>query len=143
MNTKEVAKNYASFFECICEQTPFEDYQSLFDEKVYFEDPFQRVTGVTKVYKVFQHMYATLHAPHFIVNEIVCEDDKAYLRWDFSYQRSPQHNVEKFTGVSRIQFLQTGKVLSHVDYWDAGANVYEKVPLLGFLMRLIKKRITA
>jgi len=141
MNIKSVAKNYANFFESICEETPLEDYQDIFDEKVYFEDPFQKVSGVTKVYAVFQHMYDTLHEPKFIVDEIICEEDKAYLRWSFSFHRSPKHDLEKFTGVSRVQFLQTGKVLSHVDYWDAGANVYEKIPLLGALIRMIKKRI--
>jgi hypothetical protein len=143
MTIKSVAKEYANFFESISEQTPLSKYKNIFDEKVYFEDPFQKVTGVTKVYEVFQHMYATLHAPRFIVDEIICEDDKAYLRWSFSYQRSSEHDIEKFTGVSRVVFLQTGKVLSHIDYWDAGANVYEKIPLLGSLIRFIKKRIAA
>jgi len=143
MNTKTVAKNYASFFESISEQTPLEDYRNIFDEKVYFEDPFQKVTGVIKVYEIFQHMYATLYMPHFIVDDIVCDDDKAYLRWTFSYQRSPKHSIEKFTGVSRVQFLQTGKVLSHIDYWDAGKNIYEKIPILGYIIRLIKQKIAA
>ena len=143
MNMESTVKAYAYFFESISEETPLEAYRELFDEKVYFEDPFQKVTGVRKLYGIFQHMFKTLHNPHFRVDEIICDKRCAYLRWTFSYQRSSKHAVEKFTGVSRVQFLESGKVLSHVDYWDAAGNIYEKVPLLGSVLRLIKQRIKA
>jgi hypothetical protein len=143
MKIESTVRTYASFFESISQDTPFEAYAELFDEKVYFEDPFQKVIGLQKVYDIFQHMFETLHDPRFVVDEIVCDNRCAYLRWTFSYQQNPKHKIEKFTGVSRVQFLETGKVLSHVDYWDAAENIYEKVPLLGSVLRLIKKRIRA
>ncbi len=143
MKIKSTAKVYADFFETVTEETPIEAYRELFDESVYFEDPFQKVTGLRKVYGIFQHMFKTLHHPRFIVDEIVCDNRCAYLRWTFSYQRSSKDTIEKFTGVSRVQFLETGKVLSHIDYWDAAENIYEKVPLLGSVLRLIKQRIRA
>lgn len=143
MNIRSSATAYAEFFESISKNTPIEEYSKVFDEMITFEDPFQKVSGITKVYAVFEHMYDTLYEPKFSVNEIVCEKECAYLRWDFSYQRSSKHKVETFTGVSRVQFLKSTKVISHVDYWDAAENIYEKVPFFGSLIRLIKKRITA
>jgi len=143
MNTEHIARNYADFFESITQDTPIKTYGEVFDEKVYFEDPFQKVIGLEEVYAIFQHMFETLHDPRFIVDEIVCGNGVTYLRWTFSYHRSSKHEVEKFTGVSRVQFLETGKVLSHIDYWDAAENIYEKVPILGSLLRLIKQRIKA
>ncbi|MFC2074169.1 nuclear transport factor 2 family protein [Campylobacterota bacterium] len=143
MKMETITKNYAAFFESITQETPIESYAEIFDEKIYFEDPFQKVIGLTKVYEVFQHMFDTLYHPRFIIEEIICNQQCAYLRWTFSYQRSSKHKVEKFTGVSRVQFLQTGKVISHIDYWDAAEHIYEKVPLLGALLRMIKKRIRA
>lgn len=143
MKTQTSAKAYADFFESITPRTSLEEYSKVFDKKVYFEDPFQKITGVEKVYDVFEHMYATLHNPKFDVHEIICDKECAYLRWDFSYQRSSKHDIEKFTGVSRVQFLESGKVISHIDYWDAAENIYEKIPLLGAILRQIKKRITA
>lgn len=141
MNIRSSAQAYADFFESITANTPLEEYAKVFDEKITFEDPFQKVAGIEKVYAVFEHMYDTLYKPSFSVNEIVCENDCVYLRWDFSYQRSPKHKVESFTGVSRVQFGQDAKVISHIDYWDAAENIYEKIPLLGSLIRVIKRRI--
>ncbi len=143
MKIEQTARAYADFFESISKETSMESYAKLFDVNVCFEDPFQKVIGIEKVYHVFEHMFTTLYDPRFIVNEIVCDKQCAYLRWTFSYQRSPKLNIEKFTGVSRVQFLETGKVLSHVDYWDAAENIYEKVPLLGSVLRLIKRKVRA
>ena len=143
MKIEQTARAYADFFENISKETSIESYADLFDLNVCFEDPFQKVIGIEEIYNIFQHMFETLYNPHFIVNEIVCDKQCAYLRWTFSYQRSSKQKIEKFTGVSRVQFLETGKVLSHVDYWDAAENIYEKIPLLGHIMRLIKQRIKA
>jgi len=142
MTVQSSSKAYAEFFESISQETSIESYNKIFNENVYFEDPFQKVNGIENIYAIFQHMYATLYNPHFKVTEIVCEKNCAYLRWDFSYRRSRKYSEEKFTGVSRVFFLDTGKVISHVDYWDAAENIYEKVPLLGSILRLIKRRIS-
>lgn len=141
MKTQTSAQAYADFFESINPSTSLEEYSKVFDKNVYFQDPFQKINGVEKVYDVFEHMYATLYDPKFDVKEIISEKECAYLRWDFSYQRSSRHDIEKFTGVSRVQFLESGKVISHIDYWDAAENIYEKIPLLGSILRQIKKRI--
>ena len=47
----------------------------------------------------------------------------------------------RFEGVSRMQINEEGKVISHIDYWDAAENVYEKIPLLGAVLRFIKRKI--
>jgi hypothetical protein len=34
-------------------------------------------------------------------------------------------------------------VADHRDYWDAAEELYEKLPVLGALMRLLKRRLRA
>ncbi|WP_413888997.1 hypothetical protein [Candidatus Aalborgicola defluviihabitans] len=36
-----------------------------------------------------------------------------------------------------------GRILDHRDYWDAAEELYEKLPLLGGLMRWLKRRANA
>jgi len=139
MNT--IAKQYADFFEALNVQDSKKKYETFFDENSHFEDPFQKVQGLDAIYKVFEHMYTTLHNPRFIIEEIVSNDAVAYLRWNFIFKLSKNAEEESFIGVSRVEFTSEGKVLRHVDYWDAAQNVYEKVPLLGFVLRIIKRRL--
>jgi hypothetical protein len=137
------AQEYASFFENLKSQDEQKKYALFFDENSHFEDPFQKVQGLSAIYKVFENMYKTLHMPSFTVEEIVCEGRVAYLRWSFVYKLSPNAEEQSFVDVSRVEFGENGKVLWHVDYWDAAQNVYEKIPLLGAVLRFIKRKIHA
>jgi hypothetical protein len=40
-------------------------------------------------------------------------------------------------------FAADGRIARHRDYWDVAEELYEKVPLLGGLMRLVKRRLRA
>ena len=137
------AIQYGDFFENLSKEDTEESYRIFFDENSSFEDPFQKVKGLDAIYKVFEHMYTTLEDPKFTVNEIVENESIAYLKWHFYFKLSKNEEEQSFVGVSRVEFDRLGKVISHVDYWDAASNVYEKIPLLGSLLRMIKRKLHA
>jgi len=137
------AIQYGDFFENLSKEDTEESYRIFFDENSSFEDPFQKVKGLDAIYKVFEHMYATLEDPKFRVDEIIENDSTAYLKWHFYFKLSKNEEEQSFVGVSRVEFDTLGKVISHVDYWDAASNVYEKIPLLGSLLRMIKRKLHA
>jgi hypothetical protein len=43
--------------------------------------------------------------------------------------------------MSYLQFDKAGKVRYHRDYFDLGAMLYEHLPLLGSLVKTIKRRL--
>ena len=43
-------------------------------------------------------------------------------------------------GVSHLVLAPDGRIAEHRDYWDAAEELYEKLPLLGGLMRWLKRR---
>jgi len=45
--------------------------------------------------------------------------------------------------MSELTFDSDGKVARHVDHWDAGKEFYEKLPLLGGVLRAIRRRVAA
>ena len=44
-------------------------------------------------------------------------------------------------GVSHLKFRDDGKVFQHHDYFDMGEFIYERVHLLGGVIRMIKSRL--
>jgi hypothetical protein len=36
-----------------------------------------------------------------------------------------------------------GLITDHMDYWDVAAGLYEKLPLLGGLLKMLRKRMAA
>jgi hypothetical protein len=43
-------------------------------------------------------------------------------------------------GSSHLRFNVAHQVMYHRDYWDAAEELYEKIPVLGSLMRFIKRQ---
>lgn len=41
---------------------------------------------------------------------------------------------------SHLHWDAEGRTVMHRDYWDAAEELYEKLPLLGGLMRWLKRR---
>jgi hypothetical protein len=137
------SKQYVEFFENLNRKSQRGDYTKFFDENSYFEDPFQKVKGIDKIYFIFEDMYAKLYNPRFVIQECISNKDISYIKWKFIYSNDKQSKENSFIGISRVEFSKNGKVLKHVDFWDAGANVYEKIPVLGSIIRFIKSKIHA
>lgn len=136
-------KNYTQFFETIKQSTPLEEYKKIFHPQAKFKDPFNEVIGVEKIYAIFQDMYKKLDDPKFTVKEAIGENNVVYLQWEFSFYFKKEDTKNSFTGVSRVEFNDNEEAISHIDYWDSGENVYEKIPFLSFFIKLIKKKINA
>ncbi|MFY8016477.1 MAG: nuclear transport factor 2 family protein [Inhella sp.] len=112
-----------------------------YDKHAYFRDPFNEVRGLPQVQRIFTHMFATLEAPRFIVRDAFAEGDQAFLTWDFQFvSRGKPMQIH---GSSHLKFAPDGKVKYHRDYWDAAEELWERVPLLGSLLRFLKKRLRA
>lgn len=137
------ARIYARFFENIDKTTPIEEYEKIFEKEVRFKDPFHDIKGLEKLYKIFEDMYIKLDNPSFKVTEIIEQNNIAYLKWDFHFSFKNDKKTESFEGVSRVEFNEENKVISHIDYWDSSSNLYEKIPILSFFMRFIKSKINS
>jgi steroid delta-isomerase len=107
-----------------------------------FRDPFNDVRGLPALAAIFDHMFERLDAPRFIVRERVVDAPRLLLTWDFEFRFRgwrPQL-MQHIHGSSLITFDGAGLVAVHRDYWDAAEELYEKLPLLGTLLRLLKQQ---
>jgi steroid delta-isomerase len=112
----------------------------LYAEHARFKDPFNDVTGIAAIRAVFEPMFRRLDAPRFEVREIVAEGDRAWLTWDFHFRFKGSRTPQRVHGASLLHFDAQGRVILHRDYWDAAEELYEKLPLIGALMRWLKRR---
>lgn len=132
----------STFFETLKPETPLEAYATIYANDATFKDPFNEVFGIEGVYKIFEHMYATLDYPRFIIKEYLQKENIVYVQWDFIFHFKNEKEERSFEGMSRLELNVEGKVVRHTDYWDAAEHVYEKLPLLGAILRFIKRKIS-
>ncbi len=128
-----------TFFESIAPDTVGQ-LSSVYTEDVYFKDPFNEVRGLPEVARIFAHMFEQVDAPRFVVTGSVLQGDQAFLTWDFLFRMKRFSSDEQCVrGATHLKFAADGRANFHRDYWDAAEELYEKLPVLGSLMRGLKQ----
>ena len=107
-----------------------------------FKDPFNEVQGVPPIQGIFGHMFAALHEPRFVVTARVVQGRQCFLTWDFlfRFKNFQKGTTQTVRGASHLVLDAQGLITLHRDYWDAAEELYEKLPVVGGLMRWLKKR---
>jgi steroid Delta-isomerase len=109
----------------------------------YFKDPFNEVRGVDAVRRVFAHMFEQVDDPRFAVTAHWQGADGVIVAWDFTFGVRGTSARRLVRGVSHLRLAADGRIDYHRDYWDPAEGVYETIPVLGALMRLLKRKLAA
>ena len=135
------AQRVIEFFETLS-PARLERIGQIYRADASFKDPFNAVTGVDAIARVFRHMFETTEDPRFTVLDAIGDGGQCFLTWNFHF-RSTGWGRRNWVihGASRIEFDADGRVRRHRDYWDAAEEFYEALPLLGALLRAIKRRL--
>ena len=137
---RAAAENVARFYENL---TPLllGKIDAFYAENARFKDPFNDVTGLKAITRIFEHMFDTVESPRFVITNIIADGQQAMLAWDFHLNLRDRAIVIR--GVSHLSFDEAGHVENHRDYWDAAEELYARLPLIGALMRLLRRKLSA
>ena len=118
----------------------------LYTTDAQFKDPFNEVQGVPPIERIFSHMFASLEAPRFVITRQVLQGTQGLVTWDFLFvmPRMNGGQIQTIRGSTHFVFREENgvwRVAVHRDYWDAAEELYEKLPVVGSLMRWLKKRV--
>lgn len=135
------AEAYVRFCETM---TP--DSLSLLPElvtpDVHFVDPFNDVRGADALRRVLLKTLEDLPGLRFAVTHRAWDGDLFLMRWQFDAVTKGGLRLS-FAGMSELTFAADGRVARHIDHWDAGKTFYEKLPLVGALLRAIRRKVAA
>ncbi|MBV8635862.1 MAG: nuclear transport factor 2 family protein [Burkholderiaceae bacterium] len=128
------------FYESMTPQS-LESIESIYSANAAFKDPFNDVQGTEAITAIFKHMYTQVESPRFQVRSRMADGNEAFLSWHFLFR---MHGKEQcIEGATHLRFDSTGLIVEHRDHWDAAEELYEKLPVLGILMRWLKRRLAS
>ena len=132
-----------SLFETFA-RTDVERLGLYYCDDAYFKDPFNEVRGVEAIQRVFGRMFETLDDPRFVITQQLAQGNDCWLVWEFQFRfRTVQRRrTQVVRGASHLLLAADGRIQSHRDYWDAAEELYEKLPVIGIVMRWLKKRVS-
>lgn len=114
----------------------------LYSDDIQFRDPLHQVQGLSALRGYFEQLYANVDAVHFEFHGYdEVSEGLGYLRWTMHY-RHPRLNKGQTIQVRGCSCLMwRDKVYLHHDYFDAGALLYEHLPLMGSAIAWLKRRL--
>ncbi len=118
----------------------------VYSPEMVFEDSFHRIEGVPDFKAYCASVYENLSYCHFEFHQSWINQEDAMLIWTMRYAHPRLNKGNEITleGASHIRFdniRYEGKVYYHRDYFDGGRLLYEHVPLLGSVIKQLKKRM--
>jgi steroid delta-isomerase len=132
-------RRLADFFEHLRADT-LDALAQVYAPGARFIDPFNDVRGPEAIARIFADMFAQLEAPRFQVADCVGDEQAVVLVWVMVW--GPQGTAGRIEGCSHVHFDADGRVSEHRDYWDPARALYESVPLLGRVLRCVRRRLS-
>jgi len=114
----------------------------FYHEEVEFSDPVEKIKGRDGIKKYYGNMYKNVKEIRFDFSEMVSQGDTVVGVWVMTLKTDSLNGGESFQveGNSVIRF-KDGKAIYHRDYFDMGAFIYEKIPVVGWLVRKVKDKL--
>lgn len=139
-----ILRTYSDYFENLTIDS-LANLDRLVSSDIYFKDPFHEIRGIAAFREVFEDMFLKTKNPTFTVTSAASGTDVAFMQWRFDC--TPRSRLAgrslTFEGASTIRWNERGLICDHRDYWDAATGIYENLPLVGAVMRIVRKGFSA
>lgn len=118
--------------------------KEVYAADVYFRDPFKEIHGEPEFEAYLLRGSSAVAEFSMDWKDVSENDGNYYFRWIMNVKLkrdSAKDPPTRVTGISQVRFGPDGKVIFHQDYFDGADLIYEKVPVMGGVIRYIKKHI--
>ncbi|MFT6733742.1 MAG: hypothetical protein ACJAS9_001932 [Polaribacter sp.] len=120
-----------------------ESIEGLYAEEIQFTDPFHKIDGLGNLKQYFEELYQNVESVEFEFGNSLNENKQFFIEWEMTVCH-PKLNKAKpilVPGGTLIKIDEFEKIIFHRDYFDAGAMLYEQIPLLGRVIKWVKQKI--
>jgi hypothetical protein len=113
----------------------------VYHQDIFFQDPLHHVQGYQALQHYFSQLYTNLSACEFVVKHAICHDNEAAIYWTMRFCHRQLKGGEEIevSGHSLLKECEQ-RVVFHRDYLDVGEMLYEHLPIVGSLIRYVKKQ---
>ncbi|AWB32873.1 nuclear transport factor 2 family protein [Orrella marina] len=132
------AHRIIDWFEALRPDT-LDSIATVYGPNARFRDPFNDVSGLRSIRQIYAHMFESLENPRFTVTESVEQASHLCVVWMFQF--SWRGRPIEFEGTTWFDLDERGLISRHRDFWDVSQGVYERLPVLGTVLRVLRRKM--
>lgn len=140
----EALARFGAFFQSFSPDRIERLVPDTYSEDVYFNDTLKSVRGREALKHYLRESAEAVEDCRVqVLSSTRTAEGEHLLRWRMSirFKRFRRGVDTETVGLSHLRFDAQGRVIYHQDYWNAADGLYEHIPLLGALIRMIKRRL--
>lgn len=122
----------------------FSAIDTLYHPNIVFKDAVQEVHGREPLKAYFTHGLGNAEQCLFHFEQVSQSGNNAFLVWEMRLKHPSIGGGKEIIvpGASWVQFdADSGLITLHRDFCDLGAMVYEHLPVIGFLVRKVRRHL--
>jgi hypothetical protein len=140
----DVIERFCKIYTDICQISP-EDLGAIYAENIVFVDPITTHTGLNEVKGYFSNLLTQAKSCKFDIADILsCGENQKSIthvaNWTMTLVLNNGDKTITLDGTTQLA-VKDDIIVYHKDYYDLGEMVYEHVPLLGFVIKKIKRKL--
>jgi hypothetical protein len=140
---KAAVARFESFLSDLSTSSVKSSIREVYAPKFYFNDTLKTIRDVDALEKYFLASDDAMSSYGLKVEQTISTPEGVFVRWrmDIVFRKFHKGERQSSIGITHVRFDKDGRVVYHQDYWDSGSNFYEKLPVLGALIRAVKRRL--
>lgn len=130
-------------FYTLLDTQPLTTLSLLYHADAVLIDPFGEHQGMLAIHRYFTRLLENVDHCRFTIDPPLNGNDRFLVSWTmhWSHPRLAHGEALMLPGCSAVE-VQDGMIVRQRDYYDAGEMIYEQIPVLGWAVRCVKRRVS-
>ncbi|MFT6094121.1 MAG: steroid delta-isomerase-like uncharacterized protein [Pseudohongiellaceae bacterium] len=116
--------------------------EALYADDIYFEDPTQGTQGKAALMRHIDQTFSNISNFNFKSHRMLTSDVDVFISWTqiFNHRKLAGGKTLRVEGSTYLK-TRDGKIYYQRDYFDLGAVVYENLPIIGPIIKILRSRL--
>ena len=112
----------------------------FYHPEVDFIDPVGKIKGANAIKAYYEGMYKNVKSIKFEFSQVYESGNTVIGVWTMTLETDKLNGGEPYSvdGNSVVTFAPNGQAIYHRDYFDMGAFVYERIPVIGYIIKKLR-----
>jgi len=143
LDEEAAIEGFKDFYAVFTPENVLARVRDVYAKDAYLTDALRELNGIEDIEAYMLRLLKAVESCTFEFLDVAVSGGEYYFRWvsEAKPKTIKKGRTMRLYGMSHIRFDETGKVVFHVDYWDSAGGIFEHIPVLGGLIKLIKRRI--